>query len=447
MISFFMRTFAQKLQKVTRLIYVFLLLCACDMSAQTIDSVVVEHYRGRGVQATGGNKLRFYDNGNDKFVDLFEDVRKAKSFVHLEYFNFRNDSIAGLLFKLLAEKAKEGVEVRALYDSFGNSSNNRPIKRAMHDSICAQGIKLVKYDPIVFPWVNHIIPRDHRKIVVIDGRVAYTGGMNVADYYIDGIPGIGEWHDLHMRIDGPAVDDLQRIFAQIWQKETGEQIAGLKYFPRENGVQMYEEEPSVNAGRTQNRKFALSLQKHVDDEAKLLVIDRCSGETSDAIRDLYVTLLDNAQHSVKLVNPYFVPTHRVRSALKRAVDRGVDVQILLSAKSDIPLTPEAAHYVGNNLMKRGARVWLFEGGFHHTKLMIVDDCVATVGSSNLDARSLRCDFEVNTLVLSVPHAQQLVELFEDQKQSAVEIHKGYWKSRSAWKQFVGWFGNLLTPVL
>ena len=101
-----MRTFAQKLQKVTRLIYVFLLLCACDVSAQSVDSVVVECYRGRGVQATSGNKLRFYDNGNDKFVDLFEDVRKAKSFVHLEYFNFRNDSIAGLLFHLLAEKAK-----------------------------------------------------------------------------------------------------------------------------------------------------------------------------------------------------------------------------------------------------------------------------------------------------------------------------------------------------
>lgn len=393
----------------------------------TSDSVIAQHMTAeRNLAVTCDNSIRFFDNGHDKFVDLFEEVRKARSFIHLEYFNFRNDSIAGLLFQLLAEKVKEGVEVRALYDAFGNSSNNRPVKSAMHDSICNLGIKLVLFDPIKFPWVNHIIPRDHRKIVVIDGRVAFTGGMNVADYYIEGIKGIGDWHDLHMHIEGGAVDHLHHIFADIWQKATGEQIRGLKYFPQEYGVRMYDKAPG---------------------DAKLFIVDRAKGKSSDAIRDLYVEMLNSAQHSVKLINPYFVPTHRVRAALKRAIDRGIDVQILLSAKSDIPLTPEATHYVGNNLMKRGAKVYLFEGGFHHTKMMIVDDRYCTVGSSNMDARSLRCDYEVNTLILSEKYTAEMVRLFDSQLVSSVQMHKGYWRTRTMWKRFVGWFGNLLTPVL
>lgn len=413
---------------------VLLFCCAADCNAlpvrqiedaegMTVAEVLADHMAKRGLRTTHDNRVKFYDNGHDKFVDLFEDVKKAQSFIHLEYFNFRNDSIAGLLFNLLAEKAKHGVKVRALYDAFGNSSNNKPIKHAMHDSIRALGIDLVLFDPIRFPWVNHIIPRDHRKIVVIDGKVAYTGGMNVADYYIEGIPGIGAWHDLHMRIEGEAVDDLNEIFTSIWKKVTKEEVKGINYFPRRYGVQM----------------------EHGDDD--LIIVDRCAGKTSDAIRDLFATMIESARKSVKLINPYFVPTHRVRQALKRAVDRGIDVQIMLSAKGDIPMTPDITHYVGNNLMKRGARVWLYEGGFHHSKLMIVDDEVCTVGSSNMDARSLRCDYEVNTLILSPTLTKEMVDLFEAQKLSAREIKKGYWRTRTKWKQFVGWFGNLLTPVM
>lgn len=384
------------------------------------DSVMAKHLHARGIPITDGNSVQLLTNGHLKFEDLFEEVRKAKSFIHLEYFNFRNDSIAGCLFSLLAEKAKEGVEVRALYDAFGNSSNNKPIKSAMHDSIRSLGIDLVMFDPIKFPFVNHIIPRDHRKVVVIDGKVGYTGGMNVADYYIDGIPEIGDWHDMHMHVEGPAVNELNKVFTKMWQLTTGEILDGEKYFPKP--------------------EMAL-------DNQRVAVVDRHAGETPDAIRDLFVTMLNSAQHKVLLINPYFVPTHRVRKALKQAVDRGVDVQILLSAKSDIPLTPEACHYVGNNLAKRGAKVYLFHGGFHHTKIMMVDDLYCTVGSSNMDARSLRCDYEINTVIFSRKTTEELTDLFNYQLESSTLIEKGYWRTRSLGKQFVGWFGNLLTPVL
>ncbi|MDE5550642.1 MAG: cardiolipin synthase, partial [Bacteroidaceae bacterium] len=134
-------------------------------------------------------------------------------------------------------------------------------------------------------------------------------------------------------------------------------------------------------------------------------------------------------------------------ALKRAIDRGVDVQILLSAKSDIPLTPEASHYVGNNLAKRGAKVYLFHGGFHHTKIMMVDDRYCTVGSSNMDARSLRCDYEVNTVIFSQKTTKELTDLFNEQLKSSTPMQQGYWGTRSVGKKFQGWLGNLLTPWL
>lgn len=373
----------------------------------------------QNIVVTNNNHIHLLVSGHDKFEDMFQAIRDAKKFVHLEYFNFRNDSIAGLLFQLLAQKASEGVEVRAMYDAFGNASNNQPIKRHQHDSICSTGIKLVKFDPIDFPWFNHIIPRDHRKIVVIDGRVAYTGGMNVADYYVNGLEEIGPWRDMHMHIEGGAVNELHRIFARMWKDETGEDLNNEKYFP----------EP-IDAGNSQ-----------------LAIVDRHPRETNKSIRQLYVSMLDNAKHNIRLINPYFVPTKKVRDALKRCVDRGIKVEILLSEKSDIPLTPDASHYVGRQLQKRGAEVYMFRGGFHHTKMMIVDDEYCTVGSSNLDSRSLRCDYEVNTVIFDSQITEQLVEMFEKDKVSSVKMSTDYWRSKSRWKRFVAGFGNCLTPFL
>ena len=374
----------------------------------------------KGIELTDCNYVKLLKSGHEKFDDLFDAIRKAKLFIHLEYFNFRNDSIAGLLYHELAEKVKQGVEVRAMYDAFGNSSNNQPVKRAMHDSICALGIKLVKFDPIRFPWVNHIIPRDHRKIVVIDGEVAYTGGMNVADYYINGLEGIGPWRDMHMRIEGPAVNELHKIFCRMWADATGEMLVSAKYFPAHNEAR---------------------------GKSVLGVVDRHPHETNKSIRQLYCSMLDNARHKVMLINPYFVPTHQVRSALKRCIDRGVDVQIMLSEKSDIPLTPDASHYVGRQMQKLGAKVHMFRGGFHHTKIMMVDDLFCTVGSSNLDSRSLRCDYEVNTIIFDKEITAELTRMFEDDIRSSVPMSDAYWKSKTKWKRFVAWFGNLLTPFL
>lgn len=383
------------------------------------DSIVRQNLIDRGVPVTSANEVRLIKSGHDKFEDMFEEIRKAKSFIHLEYFNFRNDSIANLLFSILSEKVKEGVEVRAMYDAFGNASNNQPINRHHHDSIASTGIQLVKWDPLCFPWVNHIFPRDHRKIVVIDGRVGYTGGMNVADYYVNGLEGIGPWRDLHMHIEGSAVNELNKIFCSAWYDETGELLVDAKYFPQPIA--------SGNKG--------------------VAIVDRVPHQTNKCIRQLYIDMFDNAETNVRLINPYFVPTTKVRRALRRCIERGVDVQIMISEKGDIPLTPNASHYVGRKMQKYGATVYLFQGGFHHSKMMTVDDKFCTVGSSNLDSRSLRCDYEINAVVFDKSFTAELNDMFFEDTKNSTLMSKQYYQNKSLWNRFVAWFGNLLTPFL
>ena len=282
-----------------------------DSIGLTSDSLVLRYLQESGIPISDNNKVKLLKSGREKFIDLFEAIREAKHHVHLEYFNFRNDSIANALFALLAEKVKEGVEVRAMFDAFGNWSNNKPLKKRHLKKIREQGIEIVKFDPFTFPYINHAAHRDHRKIAVIDGKVAYTGGMNIADYYINGLPKIGTWRDMHMRIEGDAVNDLQEIFLTIWNKETKQNIGGEAYFP-----QHQEQTDSTNI--------------------VVAIVDRTPKKNSRMLSHAYAMSIYSAQKNVHIVNPYFVPTSSIKKALNRTIDRGVDVTIMVSSASYIP---------------------------------------------------------------------------------------------------------------
>lgn len=400
-------------------ILITLLLFILPASAQTSDSVIVQKMREYGVRFTNDNDVKLLMSGKDKFADMFETIRQAKSSVHLEYFNFRNDSIASLLFELLKEKRKEGVEVKAMFDGFGNDSNNQPLKKHHLRKLHADSINIVEFDPIRFPWVNHIWPRDHRKIVVIDGKTAYTGGMNVADYYIVGTEQVGEWRDMHCRIEGSAVNDLQEIFARIWKKSTKEDVGAPKY---------YKAQPSGNK--------------------TIGIINREPRVTNKIMRRFYVHAIDAAQDYIKLINPYFTLIPSVKKALKRAIKRGIKVEIMVSAKSDIPLTPDVVYRNAHKMMKLGAEVWLYQPGFHHSKIMMVDGLFCTVGSTNLDARSLRFDYEENALIVNRETTKELDDMFDRDKSESVLLTEEEWdKFRTPWQKFRGWFGSLLCPWL
>lgn len=373
-------------------------------------------------------------DGQEKFDDLFLAIKQAKSSVHLEYFNFRNDSIARLLFDILEEKAAEGVEVRALFDAFGNWSNNRPLKKHHLDSIRAKGVEIFKFDPITFPWINHVLSRDHRKIAVIDGEVAYTGGMNVADYYIKGTRQVGKWHDMHCRIEGLAVNDLQRIFLKMWNKTAKQNVHGAKYY---------------RGHRNRGHIKGLKLDTCSTSGDKMVgIVNREPRISNEMIRAFYVGAIDAARDSLKIINPYFTLNRGIKKALRKAIKRGVKVEIMLSTSSDIPLTPDCGFYNAHKLMKQGANVWMFTDGFHHTKVIMVDGKFCTVGSANLNARSLNFDYEENAVIVDPCTTRQLDKLFDDDKKDSFLLTPKSWDEfRTPWQKLRGWFAHLLAPVL
>ncbi len=383
------------------------------------DSTFIEYLHGNEIEITDSNSIELLNGGHVKFERMFQDIRNAKHHIHLEYFNFRNDSINSELISLLAQKVAEGVEVRALFDAFGNISNNKPLKSRHLDEIRTKGIEIAKFDPITFPWINHAYHRDHRKIVVIDGVIGYTGGINVADYYLNGLEGVGKWRDMHSRVKGEAVAKLQDIFLDMWNRETGQNISGDKYYPNPSKI----------------------------DDTPIAVVDRWPTRNAEVMRRVYANAIYSAKDSIKLVNPYFVPTKRVRNAIKDALKDSVNVEIMISSKSDIPFTPDVVLYVAYKLMKKGAKVYMYDGGFNHSKAMSVDGRFFTLGSTNLNSRSLCFDYETNLFVFGEDDVEQLHKYFEADKAECHLLTREEWKKVPLWRKFFGWLGNLLTPFM
>jgi cardiolipin synthetase len=408
--------------------------CTTLCAAQTSDSLIAKDLRSHGVTFTNNNAVTLLMSGQEKFDDMFKAIRQARKSIHLEYFNFRNDSIAGLLFRLLEQKVKEGVEVRALFDAFGNASNNRPLKAHHLQKIRESGIEIYKFDPITFPWVNHVFARDHRKIVVIDGRTAYTGGMNVADYYIKGTKVVGEWHDMHCRIEGDAVNQLQAIFLRIWNKVSGQNVHGAQYF---RGIH--------DADYIKGLKQDTCPTAH---NKCVGIVNREPRTSNEIIRRFYLSAINRAKDSIKIINPYFTLNHKLMKALKGAAKRGVKVEIMLSTRSDIPLTPDCGFYNAHRLMKAGCHVWMYTAGFHHTKIIMVDGRVCTVGSANLNARSLSWDYEENAVILDRCTTQQLDDLFDGEKKDCFYLTEKQWRQwRTPWQRLRGRLSHLLAPFL
>ena len=389
---------------------------------ESSDSVIVNQLREKGIRFSHNNSVTLLMNGQEKFDDLIQAIRQAKKSVHLEYFNFRNDSIAGLLFDLLAEKAKQGVKVRALYDGFGNSSNNKPLRKRHIKEIRANGIEIYEYKPVKFPWVHAIFNRDHRMIVVIDGQIAYTGGMNVADYYIKGTEVVGSWNDMHCRIDGDEVNTLQAIFLRIWNKTAKQNVHGAKYYRGVRGGYYFEGLKPDTCATAGNKMVG--------------IINREPRTTNRIIRTFYAGAINNAKDSIKIVTPYFTLIPKIKKALRKAAKRGVKVEVMISERSDIPLTPDCVFYNAHKMMKHGVDVWVYRPCFHHTKILMVDGKFCTVGSANLDARSMRFDYEENAVIVDPCTTRQLNNMFERDKKKSFLLTPEYWKTqRTGWQKF------------
>ncbi len=347
----------------------------------------------REISKTGGlgyssdNDVRLYTLGEDKFRDLYADLRNAKEYIHLEYYSSRNDELGNELVKILTDKVKEGLEVKLLTDAFGVGKGP---KKALAEYIRAGG-SFAAFHRVAYlllsPKKNN---RNHRKIAVIDGKVAYCGGFNVGDEYLGKGP-LGFWRDTAVRLEGGAVPSLQYRFQVDWEYAT------KKIMCPEEKLQYYYLDPEGTPG----------------DARAMIVSGGPDVADFNPVRMQYLSMINQATKSVYLHSPYFIPDDSLQDALSLAAARGVDVRVIIPDKPDHMFVFWNNLRCANAVMGNGVRVYLYNRGFVHSKTMVVDGKYCSVGSANFDDRSLVLNFETNAVVFSEDLGKQMDAAFLD----------------------------------
>ena len=400
------------------LLFVFALLNCMFTMGEDAAQRTMRDFVQLGLPLYTNNKVTILPTGEIKFRDLFEAVEHAEKYIYLDYFKFQQDSICGELLKKLHCKVQQGVEVRILFDSFGNKSSDLPLSDTLQARIRESGIQITAFDPVRFPWINHLMHRNHHKIAVIDGKMVYTGGMNVADYYLHGKPKVGQWRDMHIRMSGPIVEAYEGLFWKMWKTSQAPTW--------EEG----NENTRLQTTDSRQRDDSISTLPQNGDGVSIAFASRWPRETPEIMRKTYCIAIDNAEHLVQIVNPYAGLFGEVRAAIRRALERGVRVQFMVSTKSDGKVNDDVIGLEMRKLMKRGAEVYYYNDGFHHSKFMMIDSTFCTVGTTNLDARSLCFDYEVNAFIFDPVTTHELQKIYaEDIEKHCTLLTPEVWKER------------------
>lgn len=363
------------------------------------------------------NRVEVYSYGRDKFEALFNGIRAAEEYIHLQYYIIEDDHIGRALRDALIERAKAGVRVRVIYDDFGCWGVSRKFFRSMREA----GIDIHPFFKVVFPpFATRINWRNHRKLAVIDGEVAYVGGMNVADRYIDGGSKFGCWRDTHMRITGPAVAAVQYSFAVDWS------------FMGQSLLQ----EP-----------VDMSLPKGPGEAAGLQMM-RCGPTSEWSNVSLYMLkAIGNAKKRVYIQTPYFLPTDAMLSALQAAALSRVDVRVMIPLKSDSSTLTLASYSYIMECLRAGIKIYLFEAGMLHSKTMMIDDRLSAIGSANIDFRSFEHNFEETMFIFSSEVNTTLRAQFMADLQQSTRVRASVWRRRPIIQKAKESIVRLLSPVL
>jgi cardiolipin synthase len=365
---------------------------------------------------TAGNAIAFYYEGGPAFDAMLEAIRSAKHHIHLETFIFQPDETGNLFLEALTQKAKEGVEVRLLYDAMGSFRFHRKKLTAF---LAAGGKSSVFFPLNPFRRRLQINMRNHRKILVVDGQVGFIGGLNVGDEYLGKVTRFGFWRDTHLRLEGPAVADLQRIFIEDWDFAAGEQLTDRKYLTPRTGAGPY----------------------------PVQVIDSGPDRELKGIREMYFAAILQARQRVWIASPYFVPDAGLRDALRLAGYLGVDVRLLGQFHPDKLIPQYAARYYWTEMLEAGVKIYQYTKGMMHAKVVLVDGQWASVGTANLDNRSLHLNFEVNCLIYSPEAAAELEEAFQRDLTTAIRLDAAVYARRPFAGRLVENACRLLSPVL
>jgi len=373
-------------------------------------------YKNNESACYANNKIDIYSDGETTFEALFEAIQNAKNHIHIQFFIFDDDRISNQLRELLIQKAHEGVRVRMIYDYWGSFNLSKKFLKSLHDA------KVFTGPFLPFRWKismsNKINYRNHRKLLIVDGKIGFTGGLNVADRYIYGNK-LGIWRDTFVRFEGAAVHGLQLLFMIDWYFVDQNLLEGTNYFPA-----------PVECGKN-------------------LVQVVSSGPDTDweSIMQGIAAAIMSATKTVYIHSPYYMPTELVTGCIEMAALSGVDVRLMIPMKSDSRLSDASSFsYLGKSL-EAGVRVFRYKTGFLHSKAIVVDDYISIIGSTNLDERSFDQNFEANAFVYDYETASKLKELFLKDMEHCEELSLEAWSNRKRRQKLKESFARLFSPLM
>ena len=371
-------------------------------------------YNNSGALLCLNNDVKIYTNATLLFDDIISAIQQAKKHINIEYYIFNSDKIGTRIMNALIEKAKEGIEIRMIVDDVGSIKLKKKDIKALN----AVGISVMSFLEVRLPYINSKVNyRNHRKILVIDGEVGFTGGYNVADRYIYGLSW-GAWRDTHIKVQGSAVSELQKSFFEDWYFVAQELIDDAKFYPI----------------------------SEIHGESPMQIVISGPDLLWESILQCYIKAFTEAQEKIYIETPYFLPPESILTALQIAALNGIDVRIILPYRSDAPLTLFSTYSYLDQMFKAGVKVYLYQDGFIHSKVTIVDD-VSFVGSSNMDFRSFNQNFELNAIIYDKEVTKKFTEIYFDDIKHSNELDFDTWKKRPIQQRLKESTARLFSPIL
>jgi cardiolipin synthase len=343
-------------------------------------------------------------------------VRAAKKTINLEFYIYWDGEIGRVFAEALAERARAGVEVKVILDAVGSAQ----MSRSMIDFLMRNGVDVEWYHPLRWYTLSRFNHRTHRKLLIVDGAIGFSGGVGIADEWLGDADSRDHWRDTMVRVEGPVVTQMQFAFMDNWVKSRGEILTGLDYFPalRDCGTHLTQ------------------------------VIKSSPSEGSSTIKLLYIISIVSAQKSILITNAYFVPDNDTIRALEGAVRRGVDVRVIVPGEfTDVPIVRQASRWHYQRLLEHGIRIFEYQPTMMHAKTMVVDGIWSTVGSSNFDNRSFRLNDEVNVNIYDEGIAAQMEKMFYEDLHHCEEIVERKWMRRTRWERWKEKIADFFHPQL
>ncbi len=365
---------------------------------------------------TNASSIKILNNADETFAAIFAAIENATHHIHIEYYIFADDKIGNQFKDLLIRKSREGIIVRIIVDDVGSWG----LSKRFLNNLRINNIEIYSFMEVRFPRLtSQVNYRNHRKILVVDGIIGFTGGINIADRYVEGLKDIGPWRDTHLQIEGDAVSGLQVVFAADWFFVVHENLVGKRYFPS-------------------------------PDEGKGIPVQiSASGPDSDwdSIAQVFYAAIAGARSKVYIASPYLMPTSEILYALKVAALSSVDVRILMPSKTDSLIPRWSSYSYIEELLEAGVRIYFYQAGFLHSKYLIVDDNFATVGTTNLDFRSFETNFEVNAFIYDQVITATLLKHFRADLKNSREINLSEWKERTWHFKLKESLAHVVSPML